>query len=70
MPSAVLRDLERDPAQLTLTGFLLLNYAEAKRAFDNQKRAEDLAPWAGSRLMELVIENSFDGAKGALGTDA
>jgi len=48
---------------------MLLNYAAAKRAFDDQKHEKDLASWAGSKLMGLVEENTFKKAQEAMGGD-
>jgi hypothetical protein len=38
---------------------LALEYAEAKKAFDHAEDDEDLEPWRGNKLMDLVKENTF-----------
>ena len=61
LPSQAARDLDNDPEQLSLVCLTLLNYADAKRAFDQAKdKTRDLAAWKDSNLMPHVERNTFD----------
>lgn len=59
LPSVAARDLDDDPERLSLLCISLLRYAEAHGAEERSKSKEDLAPWKGSKIMELVLENKF-----------
>lgn len=58
LPSAVARELERDPLQLNVACLELLRYGEAKRAFDRAKNDKALEPWKGSPHMNAVKVNT------------
>ncbi len=59
LPSVVARDLDNDPEQLSLVCLTLLNYADAKRAFERGNEHE-LASWKDSPMMGHVEKNTFD----------
>lgn len=59
LPSAVARDLEEDPDQLSARCLTLLDYATVKRAEESSRDQDDLKPWKGP-MLELVLRNKFD----------
>jgi len=59
MPTVVARDLDNDPAQLSLACLSVLQYAEAYAAEKRAKSDDDMKPWKGSRVMETVLKNKF-----------
>lgn len=63
LPSAVARDLDEDPEQLSLECVPLLHYAEAKSVYDRAKDKSELGAWEDSPVMELQIDNYFQLAK-------
>lgn len=58
LPSAVARDLDDDPEQLSLLCLPLLRYAEAWAAYRRANKAE-LKAWRGSAMMRKVEEIDF-----------
>lgn len=58
LPSAVARDLDADPRQISKACLLLLRYAEAKSAFDSAKNEDALKAWRGVKAMEEVRRNT------------
>lgn len=60
LPSVAARDLDEDPERLSLLCLPLINYAEAKAAFDGAEDDEALKGWAGSKSMEAVTRNTFE----------
>jgi hypothetical protein len=59
-PTEALRLLDDDPAQKDLMAVVLLNYAAAKRDFDNPKGSAKDSPWKDTPLWERVVHNSFN----------
>lgn len=58
-PFQAARDLDDDPERLSIICTQMLRYAEAKRAFDSAKKADDLKPWRDSLAMREVERNTF-----------
>lgn len=57
-PTEALKRLEDDPLQTDLQAVLLLNYAAAKRDFDNPKGSAKHSPWKDTSLWERVVQTS------------
>jgi hypothetical protein len=60
LPSVAARDLDSDPRRLSIACIYLLQYAEAKGAFDAAKDDKALEPWKGNKMMNEVRRNSRD----------
>lgn len=60
LPTAVARDLDNDPGQLSLECLSFIRYAEAKAAYDKSKKKEDLESWGRSSVMEQVMANTHE----------
>lgn len=60
LPTVVAQDLEDDPTRFSLLCAKLLQYAEAKSAFDRSEDPDDLKVWQGTSVMRHVKKNFFD----------
>lgn len=63
----MLEELESDPDMFAVRCAETLNFAEAKRAFDRNSGDEKaLDAWKGSKLMDYVVQFTFDKQRGKL----
>jgi hypothetical protein len=58
-PISVAEDLLDDPTDIAEMCAILLTYNEAKRAFENAKKASDLSRWEGNPIMKSVMDNAL-----------
>jgi hypothetical protein len=58
LPSAVARDLDDDPEQLSAVCLSMLRYAEAHAAYRRANK-DELKGWSGNAVMAMVERNDF-----------